>query len=158
MSLDRDIQSKLLSLEFDVVDVIATGVNNIAWSQVVDTLGYRNIFCTYEMNDPGLGTNAGRIVARESIDAITWVDASYKLLPTRTATDTGQPIITPIAPFIQTVGLQSSHRYIQFGIRATILGAGEAIEGYFNISMEKELQEATDYDPRIVSISNDGLA
>jgi hypothetical protein len=158
MSLDRDIQSKLISLEFDDVEVHKTGEDNISWSRAIDTLGYRNIYCTFEMNEPGLGANVCNIVARESIDAITWVDASYKLLPTRTSTITGQLVITPIAPYIQTVGLQSSHRYVQFGIIAIVLGLDETVEGYFNVSMEKELQEATDYDPRIVSISHDGLA
>jgi hypothetical protein len=157
MSLDRDLQSKQGALEFDTITLIKNG--DRIYTQTIDTKAlpggsFRNLFCTIELQAV-LGAQQIRVIAQESTDGITWTDASYKLLPSRHAFNNGQWIFDPVAPYIQTVGLMSSHRYVRFGANAVnIIGV---IVLWYNVSFETENQDFLDYDPTLPVVPPDAL-
>ena len=156
MALDRDLQSKLAALAFDTIFTPKNGVT--AYGNIIDTKltcgSFRNIFASFEINQV-IGTDIFRIIAQESADGVTWVNASYKLLPSRHAFNTGQVMIDPVPPYLQTVGLMSSARYVRFGIQQ-VASAGTMV-AYVNVEMESENQDFLDYDPTLPVVPPDAL-
>ncbi len=158
MSLDRDLQSKTGALQYDTLTVAL--INTPVYTAAIDTkINNRNSMrnlCAIVEPAAVLTGNIIRIIAEESLDGITWVDCSYKLLPTRHSTLTGQLVFDSTAPYNQVVGLQSSHRFVRFGLVADLLpNAPYAV--FFNVYFETEEQDFLDYDPTLPVVPNDNL-